>query len=181
MSDVEIGSDVLTERPDDPVFAEAARLCQELVRGTVRPPREEPPTGLVALFRRLSGGDPLGELARLRAELAGPERRPVAVLRFTRFLERRGYDGLCTVTFSLLHKLCPADPGPPAALARLFLARARRGHLGTGARLRDYGRFFRYADRVLTAADPADPLRAMRTAAAVEVTILKGQYDAVGV
>jgi hypothetical protein len=178
MTDVEIGSDVLTERPDDPVFVAAARLCQELVRGTVRPPQEVQAGGVLVWARRLTGGDPLGDLARLRADLAGPNRRPVAVMRFARFLEQRGYDGLCTVTLSYLHRLCPADPGPPAMLARLFLARARRVERGAGARLRDYDRFFRYADRALPAAGPGDPLRGMRTAAAVEVTILKGHYDA---
>ena len=156
----------------------AVRLCQELADGSVRPPAVPPRRGLLGWLDRLFFPDPAAEVDRHRGELAVTPLRPLAVLRFARFLERRGHDDLCTVPWSLLYRLCPDDPEPAVALAGLFLARGRRADRPTADRLHDYARFFRYAGRALAAVPPDHPVRAWHTAAGVEVTLLKGNYRA---
>ncbi len=161
----------------DPLFAAAAALCRELTAGSVRPPAQAP-SGWLRLLRR---EDPLHELDRHRAALAADPRDALAVWRAARFVERIGYPDLAAVLLSELHKRRPADPKPAAALARLFLARARRPGRGLAARLKDYDRFERYADRALAHGAADEQLHDLKTAAAVEVTVLKGQYDLGGV
>lgn len=160
-----------------PAHRAAAQLCTELTAGLVRPPAAPPASGFRAWLRQTLAADPGVEVERHRAELAGSKPRPLAVLRFARFLQQSGYAELAVVAWSLLHRLCPHDPVPSAALAEAFLARARRPERGFAERLHDYDRFFRYAGRALAALPADHPVARWKTAAACEVTILKGQYD----
>lgn len=163
--------------PEPPLFTAAAALCREFTAGCVRPPTHAS-SGWLRLLRR---EDPLRELDRHRAALATDPSDTLAVWRTARFVERVGHPDLATVLLSELHKRRPSDPRPAAALAHLFLARARRADRGLAARWKDYDRFVRYADRALAHGAADEPLRSLKTAAAVEVTLLKGQYDLGGV
>ena len=162
---------------ESPLFTAAAALCRELTAVCVRPPSRAS-SGWLRMFRR---EEPLQELDRYRAALAADPSDTLAVWRTARFVERIGYPDLATVLLSELHKRRPTDPKPVAALAQLFLARARRPGRGVAAQLKDYDRFVRYADRALAHGAANDPLDALKTAAAVEVTMVKGQYDLGGV
>lgn len=162
---------------ESPLFLAAAALCREVTAGCVRPPTRSS-SGWFRLFRR---EDPLHELDRYRAALAADPCDTLAVWRTARFVERIGYPDLATVLLSELHKRRPSDPKPAAALAQLFLARARRPGRGLAAQLKDYDRFVRYADRALAHGAANEPLDSLKTEAAVEVTLLKGQYDLGGV
>ncbi|MFM8273727.1 MAG: hypothetical protein ACKODX_15560 [Gemmata sp.] len=168
-------ADPRCERGHDPLARDAARLCAELTDGAVRAPAA--PDRLGDWFRRAVLGDPAARLERHRRQLASGEQRPIALLRFARFLEGSGLGELATVPWSELARVCPDDPVPAVALARLFLARARRGDRSTAERLRDFDRFFRYARRATVTLPDPGPVPDWVRAAAAEMTLLKGQYE----